>query len=108
MLSILDTERGINTVKREDVKRAVLVILCFMFVLCSVIFTYILHLHDCCGSECPVCDMIKTSRDMLCCSSDLGFVICVLILSIEVSHALCGVFSVREATPVGEKVKLSD
>ena len=93
--------------KKVDVRNVVFV-LCVIFAICCVLFAFIPHLHECTGSECATCAFIKDAIDAL----------VVLNLAVVISPALVLglVFfahsdtyaSMREETPVGRKVKLSD
>ena len=83
-------------------------ILCIIFSICCVLFTFAPHLHECAGSECATCALIKVVYDVL---SVLCFA---TVISLSVigclrffAHFADGQ-SVREATLVGHKVKLSD
>ena len=98
--------------RRESMKkvnaRSIAFILCAAFAICCVLFTFMPHLHECAGSECATCALIKDALDAL----------TVLVLAIVISPALVlGLsslaqidtpVSVREITPIGRKVKLSN
>ena len=93
--------------KKINVK-SIATILCIIFAICCVMFTFISHSHECAGSECATCALIKDALDAL----------TVLVLAIVISPALVlGLsslaqidtpVSVREITPIGRKVKLSN
>lgn len=83
-------------------------ILCMIFAICCVLFAFAPHFHECADSNCSACALIKVVCDAL----------SVLSVGIAISLPLIGylpffayfslIHSVREATPVGRKVKLSD
>ena len=83
-------------------------VLCIILVLVYVSIASLSYAHECLDSKCAICSWIENSRNLLvgiaimCAVSMLnkfGFI----IVNIH-SHIL----SVRDGTPVGLKVKLSD
>ena len=93
---------------RKNVIMNTALVLCLIFIICCVSFTFIPHLHECAGSECSTCALIKDALDALTFFS-LAIVISPVLargLSCILHFDLC--LSMRDITPVGRKVKLSD
>ena len=83
-------------------------ILCVMFAICCVLFTFIPHLHECTGSECSTCALIKSIVDALAALSIATVVSPALVLALVFLAHFDTPVSAREITPVGRKVKLSN
>ena len=87
---------------------SIALVLCIIFAICCVLFTIIPHTHDCAGSECATCALIKDALDTL---TDLSFAMVIspaLVLGLSCLLHFDTLVSVRDITPVGRKVKLSD
>lgn len=90
-----------------DYKKKIAVLICAIFVICCVLFAFSSHLHNCSGSECSICERIKSLNDELavlltapiCCGISSSVLYCLTSCHDAVSK--------REHTPIGLKVKLS-
>ena len=88
--------------------KGALAILCILVILAYASIVFLPHTHERAGVDCSICAIIETSRNLL--------------LGVALSAALCQlpyfpfvipnkhfyIKSVRDGTPVGLKVKLSD
>lgn len=93
--------------KKVDVRSTAL-IMCAIFAFCCVLFAFMPHLHECAGSECATCALIKDAIDAFV-TVHLAIVISPILIFAWVFFAhFDAPVSVREITPVGRKVKLSD
>jgi hypothetical protein len=99
-------ERG-EGMKKVDVRSTVL-IMCAIFAFCCVLFAFMPHLHECTGSECATCALIKDAIDALVVLNLAVVISPALVLGLVFFAHFDAPVSVREITPVGRKVKLSD
>ena len=92
----------------ERIMKRCALILCVIFIICSVMFTFMPHLHECADSECATCALLKATCDVLPFLCLGAFVHLSLMDCTPCFAHFAGGQSAREATPVGRKVKLSD
>ena len=85
-----------------------------LFVIVSVLLVayafaaYLPHGHECIETDCAICNLIDTYRDILSCTT-LWFSVLLLSTFIFVFFAThLPIMSFSEGTPVGLKVKLSN
>lgn len=87
---------------------AVLAGFCILMILAYTSIVFLPHAHECTSMGCSVCAVIETSRNLL-----LGIALfAVACLSMRFCFAIHNTHSyiepIRDGTPVGLKVKLSD
>lgn len=82
--------------------------MCVLFIICSVMFTFMPHIHRCAGDECCICENAKDYYKTLC------VLACIFAFLAEDSIYLSPIGYtlfiplICERTLVGRKVKLSD
>ena len=91
----------------KNVKQLLSIILIALLVTYALI-VYLPHGHDCLETDCAVCNIINSSKDILFCASLLATLQLLprIISILPALHERIILF--REETPVGLKVKLSD
>ena len=85
-----------------------LALLCILLILACTSIVFIPHAHECAGVDCSVCAIIETSRNLL-----LGAAISAALcqspyFSFIIHNTRSYMKSIKDGTPVGLKVKLSD
>ena len=88
--------------------KRIIAVFCVIFILACASIVFLPHQHECLDTECVVCTMLETSRDMLTGLAPFVAVYPTTIITFVISGALLRILSVRDGTPVGLKVKLSD
>ena len=83
-------------------------VICFILLVCTVLFTITPHMHNCSGTECSVCDLTKAVREVFLSLCTLSFLAFVFTLSVIPTPWAVRIPLAKEATLVGRKVKLSD
>ena len=85
-----------------------LALLCILLILACTSIVFIPHAHECAGVDCSVCAIIETSRNLL-----LGAAISADLcqspyFSFIIHNTRSYMKFIKDGTPVGLKVKLSD
>ena len=83
-------------------------ILTIVLILAYAFIAFLPHFHECVEVDCFGCAMIKLSGNML-----IGIALSATFyqltkISVALLDTCSDIFSVRDGTPVGRKVKLSD
>ena len=79
-----------------------------LLILSYLFLIFLPHSHECAKADCSVCDIIDATDGMLIAIS-LSALFCQFTkISFIIFNACSYILSVRNATPVGLKVKLSD
>ena len=85
-----------------------LALLCILLIFACTSIVFIPHAHECAGVDCSVCAIIETSRNLLL-GAALSAALCQLpCFPLVIPNTHFYIESVRDGTPVGLKVKLSD
>ena len=95
-------------IKRDIVVRMPVAALAILLILACVFLVFLPHDHECVETDCSICSMRETLRNMLSWIELTTVVGSILQLSVILFCASACVLSVRDGTPVGRKVKLSD
>ena len=93
---------------RNKLWKSLVVILCILLVIVYTSIVFLPHAHDCVGSDCTVCALIETSRNLL---IGLAHIAVVYQFANILFTILCSYKSIPSGdngTPVSLKVKLSD
>ena len=87
---------------------SIIAFLCILLIIAYTPIIFLPHAHHCVGSDCTVCALIETSRNMM-----IGLVLATTVhqLANILFTILCSYKSIpsgNNGTPVALKVKLSD
>lgn len=82
--------------------------LCIVLVFACTLFVFLPHAHDGCKTDCPVCRLMESSRELLLAVALLTAPMGLAVLGFTAPCRHCPGLSLRDGTPVGLKVKLSD
>ena len=88
--------------------KSIVAFLCILLVIVYTSIVFLPHIHDCVGSDCTVCALIETSRNLL-----IGFALIAVVyqfanIVFTISSSYKSILSGNKGTPVALKVKLSD
>ncbi len=94
-------------IKNKIFKKAV-AILCIALILAYASVIFLPYTHKCVGTDCVICAIIETSRNLL-----LGLVLSASLwqltnFALLISNTHFYIVPVRDETPIGLKVKLSN
>lgn len=95
-------------IKRDIAVRMPMAVLATLLILACVFLVFLPHSHECVETDCSICSMREILRNMLSwieLTSVVGFISKISVVLLCISAC---VLSVRDGTPVGRKVKLSD
>ena len=94
--------------KQSKYLKMIIVLLCVILILAYAFIMVVPHFHECIGIDCSICALLQSSRNILIVSA-LSASFCQLTKNVFlILDTQPGLFSDRDATPVGLKVKLSD
>jgi hypothetical protein len=105
---VISKKGGMIMKHQEITLKRLMAVLCIFLILLYASIAFIPHSHDRLSSECEVCSFVANSHDVL------GFMVlaCAITLLNELYFIIVNthhhLFSGRDGTPVGLKVKLSD
>ena len=93
---------------RNQKWKSIIAFLCIVLVIAYTSVIFLPHAHDCVGSDCAVCALIETSRNMM-----IGLVLVATVhqlanILFTISCSYKSIPSGNNGTPVALKVKLSD
>lgn len=88
--------------------KQLIAVLCIFLILLYASITFIPHSHECPDSKCAVCSLVESSHDVLGCMALACAIILLSKLYFIIVNTHHHLFSGRDGTPVGLKVKLSD
>ena len=94
--------------KHNSQTKRLIAVLLLISLICCALFAFLPHTHNCIGLDCLVCTVIKTCFDNILCIAVFSIALCApgyILLPVDI---YIFAFSMRECTPVGRKVKLSD
>ena len=86
----------------------IVVILCIIIIIAYTSIVFLPHIHDCVGSDCTVCALIETSRNLLIGLALIAVVYQFANIVFTISSSYKSILSGNKGTPVALKVKLSD
>ena len=94
--------------KRKSTLKMIMAAMCVVLVLAYAFIVFLPHTHECMETDCAVCAMIEESCNLLVAIVLSATVFQMAKYGVFVHYIHTHILSIRDGTPVGLKVKLSD
>lgn len=94
--------------KQKKYLKMLIAAMCVILILAYAFIVFLPHSHDSHDSDCTVCAMIESSKDVLVALAVCAAVWQILQLGYTMPNVSRDALFSRDTTPVGLKVKLSD